>query len=206
MLYITVTWGDDGKNAVSGWYCYHRQAPQEPALGIHSCSCHSFERGSIDKIIFITIINFREKQMTNKDFFLSWKEICELNKTKIINLYENQQYKDYTKFILNNDKSVERPIIEQIAEKLELKYYSQGHGYYFIDAVLYKENDLLPSNTTNNTWSNIEQPRLRRIRISFEHEMEPNTIWQEICHLLIVNSDHKIIVTYDFYKNQIKVI
>jgi hypothetical protein len=136
-----------------------------------------------------------EKEMTNKDFFLLWEEVCELNKTKILDLYESQKYKDYTKFILNNDQSVKKSIIEQIADKLGLKYYSQGNGYYFIDAVLYKENDLLPSNPVNNTWSNVEQPRLRRIRISFEHEMEPNTIWQEICHLLTTNSDNKIIVT-----------
>jgi hypothetical protein len=141
--------------------------------------------------------------MENKDFFILWNKVCEIkdNKDKLLNLYNNQRYKEYTNFILNNDDPESNSIISQISKKIGLKYYSKGNGYYFIDAVFYKgDEDMVPNEPKNKTWKKNNDLRLRKIRIAFEHEMEPETIWQEICHLLTINSDCKVIVTYNFYK------
>jgi hypothetical protein len=79
-------------------------------------------------------------------------------------------------------------IITQIANELNLKAWNGD--YYHIDAVLYKEEDKVHGCPDNATY-------LHHLRVAFEHENNFNdNLYQEISHLLIANSDLRVLVTY----------
>ena len=85
----------------------------------------------------------------------------------------------------------------QVANALNLEVFNE---YYSIDAVLYeKESDVVNNKAKNETWTNTRGLWLKHIQIAFEHENElygPTGGYQEICHLLTINSDLKVLVGY----------
>ncbi|MBC8883343.1 hypothetical protein H9X57_07600 [Flavobacterium piscinae] len=69
-----------------------------------------------------------------------------------------------------------------------MKCYERN--YYSLDAILYKEEFLVPNIKTNTFW-------FREIEVAFEHENNFNkNLFQEVSHLLITNSHLKVLVTY----------
>lgn len=110
-------------------------------------------------------------------FFNFWKNACQAESNSLISSWSCS--KDYTDCIY--------PVVEKVAGAMGMKYY---HEYYKIDSVFYKDEDLVPGIPAHNTW-------LRRIRVAFEHENSFfSGLYQEVSHLLITNSDLRVLVTY----------
>ena len=116
-----------------------------------------------------------------ENFYSSW---CQKTKSRMGELKSTwNQAKEFTKLIIHSDSS----ILMDISEDLGLKCYNAD--YYYIDAVFFKPEDLVP-----------EYPNayyLTDIRIAFEHENDFSSgLFQEVCHLLQVNCDLKVLVAY----------
>lgn len=123
-------------------------------------------------------------------FFEKWCQVCKNNEKRLLNKWENAE--EYTTLILKGRKS----ITKQIAKELDLEIF---YEYYSLDAVFYKKSDIVKNNSKNKTWRTTGGTFLTRFKIVFEHE---NIItgktggYQEICHLLVTNSELKILVGY----------
>lgn len=92
--------------------------------------------------------------------------------------------KNFTKCIKGNNDS----ILSIIAKRLNINVYEGD--YYSIDAVFYKSDDLCPNIKPGTFW-------FRNILIAFEHENNfKSGLYQEMCHLVITNSELKVLVTY----------
>ena len=79
-------------------------------------------------------------------------------------------------------------IIKEIADKLHLLCYQSD--YYWLHTVLYKAEDLLPDIAKGFYW-------LKDIRVAFEHQPDCRSgLDKEISHLLLMNCDLKVLVTY----------
>lgn len=119
---------------------------------------------------------------TSFDFLQAWVETVENNKCILLKDWRNP--KTFTNLIKSNDEC----ILKQVADKLNLKCYP--HDYYFLDSVLYDEDDLVPDIPENNYW-------FRQVKVAFEHENVFNSgLYKELSHLLLTNSDLKVLVTY----------
>ena len=115
-----------------------------------------------------------------QQIFYHWKDIC---KSKNKELYNNwDERSTYTSIVMYYDNS----ILKQLSDNLGLRFYCE---YYSIDAVLYKDEDLVIIRPDLSTW-------LQRIRIAFEHEHDITTTYQEVSHLLITSCDLRVLVTY----------
>src|SRR5437879_6355436 len=115
------------------------------------------------------------------EFFKRWVDACGQRHDVLFQDWPNQRV--FTSHILSGPS----PIIKDVADGLELKCYC---GYYCLDAVLFKEIDLVPDRPAGTTW-------LRRVRIAFEHENNfKSGLFQEVSHLLITDCDLRVLVSY----------
>lgn len=118
--------------------------------------------------------------LANK-FFITWCKKIDSRIEALKTVWGDS--KAYTKAIIHDDKS----ILMDVSDALNYKCYNAD--YYYIDAVLFKPEDLV-----------LEYPKayyLTDLRIAFEHENDfTSGLFQEVCHLLQVNCDLKVLVTY----------
>jgi len=125
------------------------------------------------------------------NFFKKWKSICKANEERLISEWNNPI--EYTKIVLKGENS----ITAQLAIALNLKI---AFEYYSVDSIFYIDEDKVIEKADNNTWEKIDSGIwLTKFRIAFEHENIPNGpkgAYQEICHLLNLKADLKVLVTY----------
>jgi hypothetical protein len=123
---------------------------------------------------------------TSSEFLKAWVETVDANKD--ILLKEWRHARTFTNLINSNDEC----ILKQVGDKLNLKCYP--HDYYFLDSVLYDDSDLVPRIPENNYW-------FRQVKVAFEHEnVFKSGLYKEVSHLLLTNSDLKVMVTYPSYE------
>lgn len=116
-----------------------------------------------------------------RDFYSSWKDVITDRQAEVFEHWESRTA--FTNFIIKSDDSV----LLDISKKIGFECYNKD--YYHIDAVFYKQEDLLPEFS--------EGCYLANIRIAFEHENDFNSgLFQEVSHLLQVNSELKVLVSY----------
>jgi hypothetical protein len=124
------------------------------------------------------------KNINAKDFLIAWLRVVTRaeNRKELLTVWRN--FSDFTSLIMRNENS----ILEQVGKEVELKAYQQD--YYSIDAILYKDDDLVPTRRENTYW-------FRDIQVAFEHENTFNSgLYQEVSHLLITNCQLKVLVAY----------
>ena len=115
-------------------------------------------------------------------FYKSWLNTVANRKEYLLSIWRNA--KAFTSYIKGDDNCV----MEEVANKLNLLCYPRD--YYSIDALLYKQEDLVHNRDEGNYW-------FRDIRVAFEHENNfKGGLFQEVSHLLLVNADLKVLVTY----------
>lgn len=120
--------------------------------------------------------------INGKSFFSAWKEAVDKQKETLEKIW--REHTNFTFQIKGNVDSV----LSGIAQKLDLKCYEKD--YYSLDAVFYKEEDLIPDLPKGWCW-------LRNIQIAFEHENHFNSgLFKEVSHLLITNCEVRVLVTY----------
>lgn len=127
------------------------------------------------------------------EFFNLWIDACVERNEKLVKDWSNGPL--FTAHIFTEPDAV----IEAVAKRLSLKCYC---GYYSIDAILFKEDDLVPGIPLGTTW-------VRRIRLALEHENYFNSgLFQEVSHLLITDCDLRVVVSYpgnpDELRNQLE--
>lgn len=121
-------------------------------------------------------------KVTALQFFQAWIDTVQGRKEHLLSIW--RQAKEFTSQVKGDDAS----LMKEIADKLNLVCYHSD--YYFLDTVLYKEEDLVPGRPQGSYW-------FRDIRVAFEHENNFNSgLYQEVSHLLITNCDLKVLVTY----------
>lgn len=122
------------------------------------------------------------EKITSSNFFYEWFNVVTSRKKHLLDIW--QKNTTFTNYIKGDDNSV----INEVAEKLNLKCYSID--YYSIDTILYLPEDKVPNKNPSSIW-------FRDIRVAFEHENNfKGGLYQEVSHLLIVNADLKVLVTY----------
>lgn len=120
--------------------------------------------------------------VTSTNFYGVWLDTVKYRKDEMLPIWRNN--KAYTSYIKNSDNSV----LSEIAQVFNLKCYEKD--YYSVDAIFYNDADLTPRINENTYW-------FRHITIAFEHENNfKGGLYQEVSHLLITNSDLKVLVTY----------
>src|SRR5438034_630131 len=90
-------------------------------------------------------------------FFSAWSETagdCGEDLVKNWHLLDT-----YTSIVLDDPEC----ILKKVGDKLELKCYSGGSGYYCTDGILYRPEDLVPGTKNGTYW-------FRGIQVAFEHE------------------------------------
>lgn len=119
-------------------------------------------------------------------FFNAWCETINNDKKEFKKKLLN--WKEYWYNASAKTGLMESEIYHDLATELSLKCYVQ---YYYIDAVFYSpKEDLTPGIPPNTT-------ALRKIRIALEHENNFNhNLYQELSHLLLINCDLRVIVSY----------
>ncbi len=114
-------------------------------------------------------------------FFQIWYKTVHSRREHLLEIWRNS--KVFTHYIKNHEDS----ILREVAQKLDLLCFP--HDYYCIDAILYKNEDRL-LDIKDATW-------VRDIRVAFEHENNFHSgLYKEVSHLLIINCDLKVLVTY----------
>lgn len=135
-----------------------------------------------------------ENIISQEQFYSAWVSICKKNETRILNLwYKPEGASEYTDLILKGKDSITSQIAKLLM--LELK-----HEYYSVDAIFYRNIDLVKEKSKNGSWDKTDGGLwLTRFVITLEHENVPfgkSGAYQEICHLLTINSELKVLVTY----------
>lgn len=126
--------------------------------------------------------------VSSRLFFDIWKQIVNQNKQVLLNEWQN--YKKFTSLIKGTDNS----ILSQVANKINLCVYERD--YYSVDAIFFNLDDLCPKIQDETFW-------FRNMQIAFEHENNfYSGLYQEISHLIILNSPLKVLVTYPDNVNQ----
>lgn len=121
-------------------------------------------------------------KISSQDFFQAWVDTVNNRKEHLLGIW--RRAREFTTCVKGDEAS----IMHEVATKLNLKCYH--NDYYFIDTVLYKEEDLVPDRPQGSYW-------FRDMRVAFEHENNFRSgLYQEVSHLLITNSDLKVLVTY----------
>lgn len=116
-------------------------------------------------------------KITSVNFYKAWCESVEDQQELLSKVWRENRI--YTNQIFSQEG-----ILNAIAQKLELLYYS---NYYYLDAVFYKPEDVIKE---NEFW-------FRDIRIAFEHENNFRSgLYKEVSHLLTTNADLKVLVSY----------
>jgi hypothetical protein len=114
-------------------------------------------------------------------FFQAWIQTVNCRKDHLKKIWRDTSV--FTSYVKGDDNS----ILEEVAQKLDLLCYPRD--YYSIDSILYLKEDMVPLNEG--------QYCFRDIRVAFEHENVFNmNLREEVSHLLITNSDLKVLVTY----------
>ncbi|WP_421222859.1 hypothetical protein [Aeromonas enteropelogenes] len=117
----------------------------------------------------------------SEKFYRTWLSVMDEIKSDLFNASASN--KEYTKLIIHDNDSA----LVKIGKILDYKCYNAD--YYYTDAVFYKEQDILSEHP--------DAFYLTDIRIAFEHENVFNSgLFQEVCHLLQVNSELKVLVSY----------
>lgn len=117
-----------------------------------------------------------------QSFYKTWLDIVSSRKEHLLKIWRNARV--FTSYIKGDDNCV----IGEIASKLGLLYYPRD--YYSIDCILYKKEDLVHNLKEGSYW-------FRDMRVAFEHENDfKSGLFKEISHLLLVNADLKVLVTY----------
>ena len=115
-------------------------------------------------------------------FFQAWLDTVNDRRDHLLKIWRNA--KEFTLHIKGGDNCV----IGEVAEKLNLLCYPRD--YYSIDTLLYKHEDLVHKTIEGTYW-------FRDIRVAFEHENNfKGGLYQEVSHLLMINADLKVLVTY----------
>ncbi len=121
-------------------------------------------------------------KITSHQFYRAWLDTVNNRKEELRIIW--RQAAKFTE----NIKGSENSVMSEIADKLNLLSYEQD--YYSIDSILYKMEDKTPEISENSYW-------FRDLRVAFEHENNfKGGLYQEVSHLLIVNCDLKVLVTY----------
>ena len=114
-------------------------------------------------------------------FFAEWKRVCAAHFNTLIPIWSDRRA--FTHWMLNGPES----ITGLIASKMGLRKYS---GYFFVDNVIYAEEDLIPGSPDGSVW-------LRRIRIALEHENYFSSgLYTELSHLLTTACDLRVLIAY----------
>ena len=125
------------------------------------------------------------------EFLNIWGNICKENIKEIRKCWDKPG--EYTKIILKNENSITFQVA--VALKMNIAY-----EYYSVDAIYYNEKDCVKNNAKNKTWTQTNGGIwLTKFKIVFEHENLPygkNGAYQEISHLMNLNSELKVLVTY----------
>ena len=120
-------------------------------------------------------------RITAADFLISWKNVCAKN----LDVLNREWFNDkvYTDWMLNGPDS----ITGQISKEMGLSKYS---GYFFVDNVIYAEEDLISGSPDGSVW-------LRQIRIALEHENDFSSgLYTELSHLLTTACDLRVLIAY----------
>jgi hypothetical protein len=122
------------------------------------------------------------KIISSKLFYGTWLDTVYKRKDELLKDWRNP--KAYTHLI----KGMDGAIVDDLAQKLDLLCYEKDN--YSLDVTFYDENDLTPGIAKGTYW-------FRQISIAFEHENFFNSgLFQEVSHLLILNTGLKVLVTY----------
>lgn len=121
-------------------------------------------------------------KITAINFYQEWVKVVNERKDEMCKIWRNN--KKLTLFV----KGSENSIIKKISDNLNLKSYEKD--YYSIDTILYTDEDLVPKTKEGTFW-------FRDIKVAFEHENNVYSgLFQEVAHLLITNSELKVLVSY----------
>ncbi|OLY94342.1 hypothetical protein SAMN05444008_10574 [Cnuella takakiae] len=121
-------------------------------------------------------------RVSSQDFLNAWMNVVNLKRELLQADWRNAEA--FTSLI----KGCEDNIITSVGKLLELKAYTTD--YYSVDSLLYSDEDLVPDIKPNSYW-------FRQVKVAFEHENHFNSgLYQEVSHLLLINSDLKVLVTY----------
>ena len=137
-----------------------------------------------------------ENKISASEFFKCWVINSGEIKNEIYSLWKTKK-KELTKLILDPETG----IINNVASYFNLKNYSYGYGYYYVDSVFYMpDEDRVIFGNQDNTW-------LRKIRVAIEHENNFRYLFTEYCRLIITKTELKVLISYpikgDKWKNEI---
>ena len=121
-------------------------------------------------------------KIKSQSFYQAWLDTVNTRKDHLLKIWRNA--KEFTSYIKGDDNC----LMEEVANKLNLLCYPRD--YYSIDTLLYKQEDLVHNRNEGSYW-------FRDMRVAFEHENNfKGGLYQEASHLLLVNADLKVLVTY----------
>lgn len=121
-------------------------------------------------------------KIKSQTFFQVWLDTVKNRKDHLLKIWKIS--KEFTSYIKGDDNCV----IDEVASRLNLLCYPRD--YYSIDTLLYKQEDLVHKIKEGNFW-------FKDIRVAFEHENNfKSGLYQEVSHLLLINADLKVLVTY----------
>lgn len=125
-----------------------------------------------------------QTQAGSVEFFREWVLAVNQKKSELIELWNSQ--KQFTKLILGDGNP--EAITKIVGKALGLEVYSRD--YYSIDTTFFRPEDHTPNVAKGQTW-------FRNITIAFEHENNfHKKLYEEVSHLLIVNCELRVLVTY----------
>ena len=120
-------------------------------------------------------------KISAKQFFTAWLEAADEMEDSLSANWGNS--KNYTSIIRASGDCV----IRRVAGKVGLQCYPAD--YYSLDSVLYEPSDRVDCAPDGETW-------LRGMSVAFEHENDIKKVYQEVSHLLITNTDLRVLVSY----------
>jgi len=121
-------------------------------------------------------------KIKSHSFYQAWFNIVYTRKDHLLKIWRKSI--EFTSYIKGDDNCV----MGEVANKLNLLCYPRD--YYSVDTLLYKQEDLVHNRNEGQYW-------FRDIRVAFEHENNfKGGLYQEVSHLLVINADLKVLVTY----------
>ena len=121
-------------------------------------------------------------KIKSQSFYQAWLDTVNTRKDHLLKIWRTA--KEFTSYIKGDDNCV----MNEVANKLNLLCYPRD--YYSVDTLLYNQEDLVDNRNKDQFW-------FRDIRVAFEHENNfKGGLYQEVSHLLVINADLKVLVTY----------
>ena len=121
--------------------------------------------------------------INSKVFFSAWTNVIKQRINEVEAIWDGE-LKEYTSFIKGNADC----ILNDVSHELGLLCYP--HDYYSIDSILYAAEDRISGLGEHNYF-------FRDMRVAFEHEnIFKSGLYKEVAHLLLMNCDLKVLVTY----------